>query len=335
MSELFRLPQLPPAKIMAVEPDEYHELQGFSPSTAHALLSSCALKAHDKYERNLGDEEDEDSDDVDDERVAPEKQKRLDRGNVMHALMLGKGKRIEVIPKNKLAKNGAYATNESKALRDKARAEGRIPVKEPDMEAFERVVGALRTRLGGAGHQLDGRSELAIEWWEPTPHGPLQCKTMIDHVVLMGSDGCGLLGDPLLHLRAEDPRLRPARARVFEIKFPDEAEPGRSERTSQQLGYEIACAARHRALDALLPSLANRIEYRYLFCEARRPYAFWDPTPTGSFLELGGRKWRTAVVMWAAAIKTGRWHSYHEDIMRRQIDLLRWVKVQEGFDPNE
>jgi hypothetical protein len=326
---------LPPARIFNLEPAAYHKLPGLSPSLAHTLVTSCQEIARDKYERQLEgapDAEDgEDGDGEDERSVDPQKQKRLDRGDVMHMMTLGVGKRIEVILSADLGKGGKYTTNRSKELRDAARAAGRIPVKEPDMAVYRRCIDAIRARLASAGHVLDGRSELAIEWWEPSAHGPVQCRTMIDHLVLLDADGLPSVtavdGAPVA--------LRPTFAKVYELKFPDDAHPDRSERTGDALGYRIAHAARLRALDALFPSLAGRIEYRFLFCETHRPYAFWDPTPTGSFTELGRREWRTAVNLWAAGLASGRWVGYHEDIMRRQIDLTRWRKLQEGFTDDE
>lgn len=324
---------LPPARILDVDPDAYHKLPGLSPSLANALVSSCQEIARDKYERQIEGAQEDDDEQDDDEAPAPvdpQKQKRLDRGDVMHALTLGIGKRIEVILSKDLGKGGKYSTARSKELRDAARAVGKIPVKEPDMERYIRSVAAIRDRLAQAGHVLDGRSELAIGWWEPTAHGPVQCRTMFDHVVLLSADGLQATIPP------EPPvTIRPVRAKVFELKFPDDAHPDRSERTADGLGYAIALAARLSALDALFPSLAGRIEYRFLFCEPHRPYAFWDPEPTGSFTEWGRRQWRNAVNLWASGLKSGRWPGYHEDIMRRQIDLTRWRKLQEGFTDDE
>lgn len=319
---------LPPARVLDVTPDEYHKLPGLSPSLAHKLYQQCGLIARDTYERKLEEAAEQKDGDAEGD-VDAEKQKRLDRGSILHALVLGIGKRIEVIPSAKLSKNGAYGTDAAKALRDGARAAGRIPVKEPDMPMHQRTVDAIRVRLMSAGYALGGASELAIEWWEPTEHGPVQCRTMLDHVELVAADGLAVdPGKPPVH-------IRPTAARVFELKFPGDAAPDRSERTSDGLGYPVAAAARHRALNALYPSIAGRIEYRYLFCEPHRPYAFWDPTPTGAYLEFGLRCWRTAVRAWADGLNSGRWTDYHDDITRRQIDLPRWRKMQEGFTDDE
>jgi hypothetical protein len=332
----------PPARVLNVTPEQYHKLPGLSPSLATTLISTCLEKARDKYEReveietvaDVDDTTDDEPDEPDepDAKVAAEKQKRLDRGAALHALILGKGEeRIAVIPDVLLSgKNRSISSDKAKAWRDAAVTAGKLVIKEHAMRAFVRVIAAIRERLAIAGHMLDGVSELAIAWWEPTSLGPILCRTMIDHVRLF-EPNCAPMGfeDVVAGL------ARPSMATVYEVKFPDDAHPDRSERTAESLGYHIAAAARIRALNALIPSLAARIEYRYLMCEPRRPYSFWAPTGTGSYLELGRRRWGSAVAMWARGLKTGDWTGYHDDIMRQQIDLLPWVKRNEGFTDDE
>ncbi len=321
---------MPPARILDVDPTSYHALPGLSPSLANVLHARCALIAHDQYERKLEAADDGDDEDVgDDEKVKPDKQARLDGGNILHALVLGVGKRVDPIPVEILSKNGAIGTDKAKAFVAASRAAGRIPIQADKLEVHQRTATAVRARLTTAGHVLDGTSEVAIEWWEPSPNGPVQCRTMMDHVVLLASDGLAVTpGEPPFH-------IKPSSAIVYELKFPGDAQPDRSERTSDGLGYPIAAAARRRALNALYPSIAGRIEYRFLFCEPHRPYAFWDPTPTGAFLEYGDRVWRLAVHTWSEGLARGRWLDYHDDVMRRQIDLPRWRKMAEGFADDE
>jgi hypothetical protein len=308
---------LPPARILECDPTSYHALPGLSPSLAKVIHARCALIAHDKYERKLeAAEEGDDEDSGDDEKIKPDKQARLDGGSILHALVLGVGKRVDPIPADILSKNGAIGTDKAKAFVAMSRAGGRIPVKADKLEVHQRTATAVRARLASAGHVLDGTSEVAIEWWEPSPNGPVQCRTMMDHLVLVSD-------------------AKPTAAFIYELKFPGDAQPDRSERTSDGLGYPIAAAARLRALNALYPSIAGRIEYRFLFCEPHRPYAFWDPTPTGSYLEYGDRVWRRAVHTWSEGLARGRWLDYHDDITRRQIDLPRWRKMAEGFADNE
>jgi len=306
---------LPPARILEVTPDEYHKLPGFSASLAKILIARSPAHAKDAADRHAEAIADEDDDDV---GISDDKQKRLDAGSILHALILGIGKRVEVVPSTILSKNGAYGTAESKAARDAARAAGRIPVKEPDMPRYEHVAGAIRSKIAAAGHVLDGISELAIEWWDPTSHGPVQCRAMLDHSIIWSETGA----------------RGPTGAIIYDLKCVADASHERSERSAESLGYGIQVAAYTRALNALHPSLAGRIEFRFLFAETGRPYELWDPTPDGMFRELGEQRWRRAVLAWAECQALGRWTGLRIP-ERKEITAPMWALRREGFTADE
>lgn len=268
-------------RILEVTPDEYHKLPGFSPSTAVTLIQKSPLHA----------------------LVAGGKapSKLLDRGSVMHAMVLGDGKQFRVLDYKD------WRTDKSKAERETTRAAGLIPIlKHEHDDAVEATIATLN-RLRDLGIRLDGKSEVAIEWHEPTKHGPVQCRTMIDHLVL-------------------------ARGEMLELKIVDDASPDRSERSAENLGYAIACAARIRALAALRPDLAGRTRYRFLFCEASAPYAIYAPIPTGEFRELGERRWLRAVEQWGSCEAANYWPAYEQ---HEFIHPPGWAMAKEGYTNDE
>ncbi len=313
------------ARILNVTPHEYHRLPGFSASLAKLLISSCALKARDAYERRQ--EQIAAEDESDDDKPTDEKQAQLDRGTVLHALVLGRGaERIEIIPTDKLSKNGAYSTDASKALRDAARKAGRIPVKEPKMPGHRAAADLVRARLSSAGHLLEGRSELAIEWQEQTPHCPIAVRSMLDHVELVSSDGV---------LLPVDDDARPATAVIYDLKIVADAHPDRCERSAEGFGYAIQAFAYTRALNALYPSLAGRISFRFLFVEPKRPYLMWDPEQlSGPFREIGERRWVRAAHAWGRGLATGEWPDYRTPD-RVELSAPMWTLRAEGFTPEE
>lgn len=287
---------LPKARILDVEPDAYHRLPGFSASLARILIQRSPAHAKDAHDRHLEDESEDE-----------QQRKNLERGSILHHMVLGKGKRISVIPGDVLGKGGAW-TAEARGLRDLARRNGMVPVKEADYEALSSVAAIIRTKIAAAGHVLDGRSELAIEWWEARAHGPVQCRAMMDHVI---EDG--------------------AFATIYELKIVDDAEPERCMRTAENLGYAIAAAAYPRALNAAIPTLRGRISVRFLFCEAKRPYEIWCPEPSGEFREIGERRWLRAVEQWARAQATGCWPAY----LAPEIAPPGWALRQEGYPTDD
>lgn len=306
---------VPPARVLEVDPTSYHNLPGFSASLAKVLIAKSAAHAKDAYERML--EQASEADEGDEDEEPAEKQKRLDAGSVLHALILGIGKRVDVIPSSILSSNGAAGTAAARAFIATARAAGRIPVKDKQIEVHERVATAIKARIADAGHVLDGRSELAIEWHEQTAHGPTQCRCMLDHIVMW-----------------DDPAVGPG-AIVYELKMVGDAHPEVCMRTAERLGYAIQAAAYQRALAALYPRLAGRITVQFLFCETRRPYAIWDPPRlSGAFREIGERRWMRAVNEWAEVMATSRPPSYRE-MGFDEITAPAWTLRSEGFQPEE
>ncbi len=312
---------LPPARVLDVTPDEYHRLPGFSATLAKILVQRSPAHAKDAYDRQQERAAAEDDDEGDDE-VSDDKQKRLDKGNIQHALVLGVGKRIEVIPSTILAKNGSYGTAAAKLLRDRARGAGMIPVKEPDLVIHERIADGTRACLAAIGHTLDGVSELAIEWHEPTPSGPVRCRSMLDHVIGYRN---GVVS----------PLASASTAVIYDLKNVADANPERVQKTAENLGYAIQAHAYKLALNTLYPNLQGRIDFRFLFVETARPYAIWDPERlSGAFQELGSRRWIRALHTWAACTESGEWPAYRTP-GNIEITAPMWTLRQEGFTPEE
>lgn len=290
-----------PARLLDCTPDEYHRLPGFSSSLAKILIGRSPSHAIDAYARKTEDDGEED---------LTEQQLALrERGTILHALVLGKGKRIEVI------RAADYKTKAAREARDEARALGRVPVKEAKMEMYERTATAIKARIAAAGHVLDGVSEMGIAWQEDSPHGVVECRGMLDHVVMWGLD--------------EDSEHAPG-AIIYDLKIVDDATPSLSERTAERLHYAIQPAAYTRALAALHPRLAGRMEFRFLFCEPKRPYELWDPTPDGVFRTLGERRWIGAVHAWAQGQATGKWPGYRAGASN-EISVPTWKLREEGI----
>lgn len=306
---------VPPASIIEVSPHEYHKLPGFSASLAKVAIARSATHAKDVYDRKLESMADECADDSED--VSADKRKRLDGGSIDHALILGVGKRIDVIPNELLASNGAISTKAAKEFVTASRAAGRIPVKWAELEIHKLIASSVKDRIAEAGHMLDGTSELAIEWYEPTARGPVQCRCMMDHVVVSIEDGAAPW------------------AVIYELKMVGDAHPERCQRTAESLGYGIAACAYERALAALYPRLAGRISFQFLFCETTRPYAIWDPPRlSGAFRELGQRRWLRAVHDWAEVLATGSSPTYR-DMGHDEITAPMWALRNEGFTPDQ
>jgi hypothetical protein len=276
-------------QLLDISPDEYHLRPGLSASIAKALMAQSELHAwqqHPSYGAK-----------------GKKPTKLMDRGAVLHHLLLGKGSRFAVLPFEDWKKKAAQES------RDKAREAGLIPITHVLHSEYEAAAREIRARLDDAGHFISdatGISEAAIEWEESSSYGPVTCRCMMDWLSF-------------------------ETATIFELKIVEDASPDHVERSAETMGYRIGAAAYVRALAALRPELIGSITYRFLFCEPEAPYAIYDPEPDSLFLETGERDWLRAVEKWARCVSRDEWPNYAG---AGSISRPSWALRREGYLSN-
>ncbi len=267
------------AEILNVTPEQYFALPGLSSSIAKVIVEKSPL--HAKVAR-------------DSEREAT---KNMDRGAVIHRLVLGKGKSFTAVDADD------WRTNKAKDARDAARAQGLVPVLAKHLDEHRVAAEKIREELARRGFHLDGDSEVAVQWHE----GETLCRSMFDHVWLKrGSVGT-----------------------ILDLKITDDASPDFVERNSERLGYAIQAAAYTRALTALRPELAGRVDFLFAFCEPETPWAMNISRPDGAFRAIGEARWLRAVQMWERCLRTNEWPAYGDGV--NALTVPRWVLSKEGF----
>lgn len=270
------------ARILNVSPDEYHLLPGFSSTVAKEVVAKSP--AHGRV------------------LVGKDPSKVMDRGTIIHRLVLGKGKDYQVV------QHASWMTKDAKAQRDTARVQGLVPVLAHDFEDHCIAAESIRVQLADRGIVLDGESELAIEWTEETIHGPVICKGMLDH-------------------------CWPDAGLILDLKVTENAAPSAVEKTAENLGYAIQWAAYTRALAALNPDLVGRVGFAFAFCEPDPPHAINVSEPDGVFQQLGIQRWKRAVTTWAECLKHDRWPSYGTAV--NPITSPPWALAREGYTADE
>ncbi len=243
------------AQILNISPDEYYARPGFSQSVAKVLLAKSPLHAKAAISK------------------APTK--LMDRGNILHRLLLGKGHDYEVI------QHSNWMTKDAKAQRDAARDKGLVPVLAHDFEDHCIAAEAIRVRLSDMGINLDGCSEVAFTWTESTPHGDVVCRGMADHLWL----GSG---------------------RILDLKIIDNAAPTNVEKSAANLDHAVQHAAYTRAIGQIRPDLIGRIQFLFAFCEPGEPHDVNLSEPDGVFREIGVQRWLRAVNTWAECVAEDR-----------------------------
>jgi hypothetical protein len=266
------------AQIVSCTPEEYFKRPGFSASRAKTVITRSPAHAKSFVEK--------------DPCVT------LDRGAVIHRLTLGKGKAFKIAP----PEITEWRTKEAKAFRDGTRAEGLIPVKAHEFAEWESASKKLVEQLAARDIALDGLSECVIEWYEETPHGPLLCKGMFDHLWI-------------------------DRGRILDLKVTENAAPDAVERTAENLGYAIQWAAYTRALTALRPDLAGRVKFQFAFIEPDEPWALNLAEPDGMFRELGEQRWLRACETWAKCQAEQKWPAYGDGVNR--LGAPQWALAKE------
>lgn len=269
------------ARILDITPDEYFALPDhFSQSCAKVLLSRSALHARASM------------------RKKPTKY--MDRGNILHRLLLGKGKDYDVL------QFSDYKTKAAQTARDASHEAGRVPVLAHHFEEHCLAAESLRVRLADMGLVLDGASELAFEWTEITHHGAVLCRGMADHIWL-------------------------DTGRILDLKIIDNAAPSNVERSAATLDHAVQHAAYTRAVQQLRPDLVGRVQFLFAFCEPGEPYDVNVSEPDGVFRELGEQRWIRAVTTWAKCVAEDKFPGYGVNHLNAPI----WQLRNEGFTPEE
>jgi hypothetical protein len=245
-----------------------------SQSICKVLIERSPLHAmyeHPRLNPAAGDEE---------EGEKYEKAKAI--GNAAHAIMIGRGKTLEIV------KAPDFKTAKAKEVRDAAFAAGKSPILEKHFEVSAEIVSAGRDQL--RRHEdddafLEGDGEVALIWQDEGTG--IWCRALVDwlHTDLRTVDDYKTSGMSMaphvIGLRAET------------------------------AGWHVQAAFIERGLDALDPAGAGRRRFRFIAQEqSGRPYALTSMHMDEHWLTMGRKKAQAAISMWHAALRTGRWQGY-------------------------
>lgn len=250
--------------------DEYHHMPGLSSSIANVLINKSpahAFHAHPMFGNHP--------------RVAT---KDMDKGTMIHTLVLGRGKQIAPLQFDD------WRTKAAREAREYECSIGNVPVLACDYdEAFTTASIITKNLREQEGIELNGISEVAAFWNELTPRGPVACRGQFDHA---------WIGDNS--------------AVILDLKKCMDASKNAIERSAERYGYALQAAAYRRAVTMIRPDLAGRIKFKFAFVELEKPYAMNVVEPDGMFAELGEQRWFNAVNLWAECLYTGKWPAYSD-----------------------
>lgn len=220
-------------------------------------------------------------------------------GTIIHALLLEEnpGTVIQVVPFDDFRKK------EAREARDQVLAAGLTPVTVERFSELTIAADTLRGRLADLGVKFTGKREASVAWTE----GRVKCRGRMDHLVL-------------------------ETGRIDDIKTTQSAHPDAITRLITNRGYDIQYHAYTSAIEKLVPDLAGRVRFRFLFCETEPPYAVTPVEFSGIFREYGERRWMRAVRTWETCLREGHWPGYTDRSV--VLEPLPWAYEREigGFD---
>lgn len=285
----------PFARIIECSEDDYHadpcEVPSLNQSIANVLLDQSPLHAWTAHPK-LGGVANEGAEDGEEDTDATR------GGKIVHKLLLGRGCDIEVINVD------AYRSTAAKAARDAAIAAGRVPIK---VKAYDELVAAAETIKGNLAlegidlEDPDGQSEVAIEWQEQGEHGLVTCRCRMDRV----------------HLN---------RGVIWDLKKIVSADGKTCGRHVASYGYATQHESNTRALAALRPEFAGRVDMLFIFVEVTAPYAVRITRPSGEMREIGRQRWEKALLLWEQCLRTGKWPGYGGGIA--PLEVPHWYATE-------
>lgn len=205
------------------------------------------------------------------------------KGSLIHALLLDN----PIAGKFEVIKADSYRTKQAQTDRDNALLNGKTPILEAEFERIYLLAEWLKEKYGELfeGYQ----SETVVTWTEKTELGDVECKGMLD----------------LANFTT---------AKIRDIKLSD-ADPESISKSIYNLGYDIQHAAYTSAMRKIVPEMAGRESFQYVFIEElpdnpHRPAIVTITEFGGEYREMGERRWNEACKVWKQCTTTNHWPDY-------------------------
>lgn len=226
----------------------------------------------------------------------------METGNILDTLLAGGESAFACLPYEE------FRTKEAKAARDAAKADGKIPMRIGQLDEYTADAANIRARLLAKGFDLaTAKLQTCIVWDETATDGSLvRCRGRLDY-------------------------WWPTLGVVADLKTTPDVSPKCVTRQLLNLGMHIQEAAYTSALGKLMPDMAGRIPFKFLFAEPGGVCATNVVTTRASIKKLGSQAWQTAVDIWAACLKNNEWPDYPPT----NVEAPAWMMAEAMLDGEE
>ena len=227
--------------------------------------------------------------------------KKFDIGNIAHSLLIGRGKRVQMIDADD------WRTKAAKEEREALKAQGILGVLRKHHTTAEIMVDCAKIQLAEyrefdlMAALKDCSGEVVVEWVQrafypfkvfESQMAAVAMKTMID-------------------LLSEKKRL------VIDYKTVGQsANPVEIPRVLTNFGWDVQAATHKMALDTVDPENAGRRTHLFIAQESFPPYALTVAEITEAVMTIGTKKLLVAMEIWQECIESGNWPMYPARILR-------------------
>lgn len=253
---------------------DYHAQTGsdvplFSYSTAKTLLHKSPRHAYLQHPLLGG------------EKRAPTK--AMDKGSIIHGLILGKGPEVVVIIAD------SFRTNAAKAERDAAYAEDKIPILEKDMDIINEAVenATAEIKILAPYFFEPHESELSVRW---EMDNGVKCQSRFDWI-------------------------QPETGKIIDLKSANDANPQKLDKKILDFGYDVQEAMYLQAANKTWPEMAGRFTWEFIFVEPEPPYMVSVIETDNSMTWLGESKLKRAADKWAQCLESGIFPGYGRQVV--------------------
>lgn len=232
------------------------------------------------------------------ERTHPEQGDNLDKGSVIHTLILGAGSEIVVVDADD------WRSKAAQAKRDEARAEGKAPVLRAFYEDAKAAADAVKRHPIAGLLLIDGDPEVSL-FWQDDPTG----------VWRRG--------------RADFIRTRTPGGRLIlvDVKSTVSANPEKFAKSCVDYGYaQQAAGLIEGAVACGLADSPDDVAFLFVLVEKERPNLVSVVELDAEALRVGAALNRQAVDLYAKCQAADEWHAYGNDIAL--VSLPAWFTRQ-------
>lgn len=226
----------------------------------------------------------------------------MDMGGYVHVLVAGDASEYEVLCFDDLR------SKDAKTARDSVKLAGRTPILEKHADRARKIADSIKQKSfsGITYNPLNaGRNELTAVWQEEG----LWFRSRFDSLVMPDGDA--------------------GSADIWDYKTTTDVSTDAILRTIINQQYDVQAAFYMRGLRAVMPKLAGRITFIFVFVEVEPPFAVRRVCLSEGFLSIASAKVARGIRTWKQCLSTDAWPDYSADTITMEPPTYYVMRAEE------